>query len=154
MPTYRAFQNSTRISTAVILKNGGALQVFPFKKEFASMEQWRIEWPQADRFEEENSKASKTLPTPAKNRRREIEMAEFLDVDYSWLVRSVRRIDEETLEVTVNDNSICTVKRSLDFMSPPEITRNSIRYLGQNNWRPALTSIRWMIMLMFVEPDF
>lgn len=40
----RAFENETRIATAVILKDGGILQVYPTKERVVDEETWRAKW--------------------------------------------------------------------------------------------------------------
>lgn len=45
--TYRALQNNTRVATAVTLKNGEILQVWPKSCSFLTVEEWKATYPNA-----------------------------------------------------------------------------------------------------------
>jgi hypothetical protein len=87
--------------------------------------------------------------------RREAEFAEFISADYTWLIASVSRVDDSTLSVELKSGRKATVKRSLDFLNAPRIIidgdRSSAVY--DNDYSPALTSVRWLMMLLFVAPN-
>ncbi len=157
--TFRAFQQKERISTAVLLKDSSVLQVYPSKTTYESMDAWRAAWPQATEFKGEAPAVASADATekPKKmstaEKRREYEFAEFLQTDYKWLITSVTRVDEETLELTLNDTSKCIVKRPLNFCEPPQISRNDVKYLNNYSYSPAITAVRWLMMLMFVKPE-
>lgn len=53
--TVRAFENDTRIATAVPLENGSYLQVYPEKTTFESLQAWKAKYPFA-LFREETQK--------------------------------------------------------------------------------------------------
>jgi hypothetical protein len=168
--TYRAFQGLLRMSTAVSLKDDTVLQVYPSKHEYSTLDAWKSAWPDCeytvnqrttttDVDAEHAAAEAAPAPGPAAKKlrgsagRREYEFAEFLHNDYKWLIRSVTRTDEETLDLVLNDGSACRVKRTLDFVRPPEITRNEMKYIQSYNYSPAITAVRWLMMLMFVTPD-
>ena len=154
MSTFRAFQGPERISTAVLLKDNSVLQVYPSRVTYASMSAWRAAWPQATDFKDDappvGAKPKKMGPS---EKRREYEFAEFLHTDYRWLIDSVKRVDDETLELVLNDTSKCIVKRSLDFLTPPQIWRNDVKYTHYDSYSPAVTAVRWLMMLLFVTPE-
>ena len=82
--------------------------------------------------------------------RREREFAMFLDPDYKWLITDVKRVNDETLELVLNDLSTATVMRSIDYFEPPKICRNGVHLLmPPSAYNPAYPSIQYLIMLLF-----
>jgi len=80
--------------------------------------------------------------------RREMEFAEFLNVKHKWLVDTVHRVDMATIEVRLNDTSICTITRSLDFSEPPRITRNGMTYLsGEYTYCSENSLMQWFMLV-------
>ena len=152
--TFRAYANSTRIATAVLLKDKTVLQVYPEKKAFLNVEAWQSALPEADRFTKSIRGITKTLhiAKPAHDRR-EDDFAQFLYTEYKWLITSVRRLADDKVELQLNDLSKCTVTRSLDFLEPPTICRNGCTFLGNGyTWSPELSSACWLKMLLFDAP--
>lgn len=86
--------------------------------------------------------------------RREAEFAEFIGADYTWLVASVSRVNASTLSVELKSGKQAIVTRSLDFFNAPRIIidGNNAYAVYDNEYSPALTSIRWLMMLLFVAP--
>lgn len=164
MATVRAYTGEERISTAAILKDGTMLQVFPPAQRltFGTEEEWQKAWPQADRFE----RASAPPPKPKKSRfltlRRDNELMEFFHEDYSPLFQSLTIVRNEKgrpmiLAVLAEDGSTWTVYRSEDpceAFKPPRITKDGKEITEYNHqFSPALTAVRWFMMLAFVKPD-
>ncbi len=161
MATIRAYKGDERISTAVILKDGEILQVFPPERrsKFASEEEWRAAWPDADRFEH------KAAPPPKPKKysrsmtlRRDNELMEFFHDDYSSLFQSLTIVRNEKgrpmiSAVLAKDGSSWTVYRSENPFKPPRIMKDGKEIPEYNKqFSPALTAVRWLMMLAFVEP--
>ena len=80
--------------------------------------------------------------------RRDYEFGEFLHADYAWFIKTVERTDAETIEVTLQDGRKAVVKRSLNWLAAPIVWLNGQRIVGYDaEFRPALTSVRWLMML-------
>lgn len=62
--TLRLFVNDNRISTAVTIKSGGLLQVYPVKMNFTNEAQWRTHW-ENELKPKITIKAEEPKPTPA-----------------------------------------------------------------------------------------
>ncbi len=165
MATMRAYMGGQRISTAASLKDGTMLQVFPpeLRSKFASEEEWRAAWPQADHFERSTS-ASSSKPKKYSRfmtLRRDNELMEFFHDDYTSMFQSLTIVRNEKgrpmiLAVLADDGSIWTVYRSenpLNAFNPPRITKNGKEITKYNHqYSPALTAVRWFMMLAFVKP--
>lgn len=84
--------------------------------------------------------------------RRENEFYQFIDADYTWLVDTVSRIDVETLSVKLKSGQNVIIKRSIDFFKAPYISidgnDSSSKYAEE--FSPALTCIKWLMMLLYV----
>lgn len=81
MSTHRVFYNNSRLSTAVVTKNNGFLQVYPTKQNFESETHWKKHWEneilKKIRFEIEVPKPKK----PAKEKTvHEMSRAELVDL--------------------------------------------------------------------------
>ena len=87
-------------------------------------------------------------------RRREYEFAEFLDPAYRWFIKTVSRVDDESIQATLQDGRVVAVKRSTDYLMAPKISIDGSPLTGGiYEFYPALTTVRWLMMLLFVEPD-
>jgi hypothetical protein len=160
---HRAFNAHRRIATAVQIKSGQTFQVWPSKALFETVDEWKSAWPAADRFETYIGRVAPhndyglndaVLRLPLLARRREKEFAEFVDPDYKWLIRCVNRSNDETLEVELNDGGKVTVTRSTNYLRPPTITYNGIHLpISACAYTPALTAIRYLLMLLFVKSE-
>ena len=162
MTTVRAYKGDGRISTAAILKDGEILQVFPPEKraKFASEEEWRAAWPEADRFEQKAAPPSKPKKySRSMTLRRDNELMEFFHEDYSSLFQSLTIVRNEKgrpmiVAVLAEDGSTWTVYRSENPFKPPHITKDGKEIPEYNEqFSPALTAVRWLMMLAFVKPD-
>lgn len=161
MATVRAYSGETRLATAVELKSGKILQVYPRKpslgksQEFGSLEEWKAAIPEADNFiltqcEIKPKKKSST------KKRQEKEIAEFFHADYAWMFNDIKSEDikgKQTIVATVHKEQGIfekwTVYRSINFFEPPVVTRDGKRVTQFDTcYSPALTSIRWLMMLL------
>ena len=157
MTTIRAYKGAERLATAAVLKDTTLLQVFPSKISFASEEEWRTAWAQADRFDTTNRSAAPKKMT-ALSRYREKRLIEFFREEYEDMFQSltlVRTEDGPLLSaVLAHDQSLWTVSHSGEFWKPPRITKNGeLIQQYDSQYSPALTSVRWLMMLAFVKPD-
>lgn len=160
--TYRLYEGDNRVSTAVTYKTK-ILQVYPKIQEFDTIEEWETTWTlssQLTLLRTESIQKSATqkqrsrglMAFPPLERRREQEFAEFLDPDYRWLHNSVRRVNKESLEVTMNDKKIVRIERSTNYMIAPRIWIDSKEIIKcSDQYSPALTPIRWLMMLLYVS---
>jgi hypothetical protein len=140
--THRAFRGWARISTAVVLPSNTLLQVFPFKQEFATVAEWKKAWPAATRF--------RTTGLPTGYSRREAEFGELVHADNSWLITSVQRISEDSVQLTLNDTSKAVITRSLNFAEPPVVSREGVTFIdGTRRYKPDMSCARMLSHYLF-----
>lgn len=161
MATIRAYSGENRIATAVELKSGKILQVYPRKPflgnnpEFDTLAEWMAMVPGADNFIS-NKREIKPKKKSSTEKRQEKEMKEFFEADYAWMFKAIKTeaIDgKPTIVATVhNDGDVFeqwTIFRSTNFFEPPVVTREGKRVTKfDGSYSPALTSIRWLMMLL------
>jgi hypothetical protein len=162
--TYRLYKagKEERFATAKTLHNGTLFQVYPSKKQFDTLEEWRANWPQCEEIRE-----SKRMVTPRPKkpsyemRRRNYEIMEFFEPEYLEMVKNLKvearaQADEPVVHITEKNGTEWKISRSLDFLKAPSIWKNGERYgesLEEENYSPALTAVRWWMMLAFLSPD-
>lgn len=90
----RAFENDTRIATAVALKDGGILQVYPIKETFENEDTWKAAWTREGvTFKYEDKKVTDQVSAPNKAARIRVQtyvsLANPLDTPMQALIRKV-----------------------------------------------------------------
>jgi len=140
--TYRAFNGLMRLNTAIELKDGKILQVFPFKQIFDNIVAWKLACISASHFKTTGRRAVGTS-------RREAEFGELLSTEYTHLITSVQRISEDSLQLTFNDTSTATLTRSLDYSQPPLLNREGVSYLGGDKYKSTMTCAQWILICLF-----
>jgi hypothetical protein len=157
MSTFRLFSSTSRLATGIRLRNGSLYQVYPSKETYESVQEWGAKYPSAVRLEEMKQPPPK--PKKLSNalvRRRDRELMEFADPDYAWMFTSLRieLLPRPKIYATLLDDSQWTLERDLEFLKhPPSVTKNGVPVGEDLDWYPALTSIRWLMMLAFSEVD-
>lgn len=154
MSTLRLFTDTARVATAVRLQNGSLYQVYPCKETYETIEEWGKKYPDAKRLEEMKPAPPKPKKPITAVRRRDKELMEFADPDYAWMFTSLRLelLPSPKIYATLVDGSEWTLERDLDFIkNPPMVTKNGVPMPKDLEWSPALTSIRWLMMLAFSE---
>lgn len=75
-------------------------------------------------------------------------MQQFDDEAYNTEFKTVTHVNQNTVRVTMKDDSVWTVIRSDNFMEPPQILRFSqvIDMFCDENWSPALTSVKALLI--------
>jgi hypothetical protein len=165
--TYRLYEadKNERKSTAVKCKDETILQVYPTKHTYDTLEEWRGAWPMCPRMEEETHE---TIPRDKKASsavcRRNKEVMEFFEADYQELFTNLeiksfpRRTPngEPYVHIDTHDGAKWSIYRSLNFIEPPIVWKNGVR-LGseyeEKSYSPALTAVRWWLMLRFIAPE-
>ncbi len=102
------------------------------------------------------------MPPARKNvleMRQKKELDEFSDPIYAWLVQSVAPVSQSTIDVTLRDGRTIRVERTQQFLreAPRAYTgagfTEEIRPEYADQWGPAVTTIRWLMMLLYITPD-
>lgn len=142
-----------RLSTAVPLKTGKLLQVYPEKCTFNGTEDWFFVWRDAGAASIRTSTvpraASKPRPTLVSRLQR--EMIEFIDRDFLALVSRVTFTAHNVVSVLTKDGDTYIVHRSLNYFEPPTVFKNGKRVVVcDSQYSPALTSSKWFLMLAFI----
>ena len=110
----RAFQNDSRIATAVFLKDNTLLQVYPEKKSFATLEEWKATFPEAT-FETQDRPAVVKVTREEKLMKKiKSELSLPVSTD-SPMQRVVRQL---FFQLGLRDSLICYYT-SNDSSSPP-----------------------------------
>lgn len=160
MATIRAFKNSERVSTAVLIKDDKVLQTYPCKVIFDSETAWRDTWSgdKSDKFIKIEKKPTTPVGVRVLSGRIEKEIAEFLDRDYMWMIDTLRR-DELSLSGTLKDGRTFKVNYDVpNFPMYPAIIEidnvNITSTMNLDDWGPALTSLRLLMILAYttLEP--
>ena len=180
MSTIRAYNvNKTRIATAVHLKSGKVLQVYPrpnipyttlkdyatalaaqdLAHTFDSLEDWKMTMKDVCEY-----KTTTRTPRPAMKPRtswaqknRDAQIMEFFDKEYNWMFKSleVKKVnDKPVIYATLCDNSSWTLyaPESLYYDPPRAFTQGREVTEFNNQYSPALTMVKWLMMLAFVKP--
>lgn len=93
-----------------------------------------------------------TIPTF--DRRVITEMLQFFDKVYKTEFKLVEVKDEYTMHVVTHDGRDWLVTRSTDFLVAPHVLCDGeVITTCENNWSPAITSVKWLLMLACVRPD-
>ncbi len=164
--TYRLHKaEQGRVATATTLRNGKILQVYPVKKSFDNVGEWRAEWPQCDVLKEESRLVRKQPKnSPVSVRRRNKEVMEFFEPEYQELFQKLEVVafprrsthGEPYVHFDTHDGAKWSVFRSLNFLEAPKVWKNGERYCNsfdEANYSPALTAVRWWMMLAFTAPE-
>lgn len=88
-------------------------------------------------------------------------MAEFKSPAYSWMFKTVETLPssvpfaDDTLRLTLHDDTALVLHRSINFFVAPRIVKGgSTENLSEGlDWYPALTSIRWLMMLLYCKNE-
>lgn len=158
MSTFRLFSSSAsaaasnRLSTAVPLKSGKFLQVYPERREFDSQQDWITSWSSSGTISVVETPAS--VPKPRKFKpsrtitdRLVREMMEFVDPAFLTNVTSAAIIAPDTVIVTAHDSASYSIHRSKNYFDPPVIIQDGERVTTYDSqWSPALTSSKWFLM--------
>lgn len=158
--TYRLLQDTQgRLATAKTLNNGKLFQVYPVKKQYDTLEQWRAEWPQCNLLQENTRKVT---PRPKISSRlliwRNQQLMEFFDPEYLTFMTNLKiyPTPEPTVHIVMADGTNWEVTRSLDCMKAPHIWKNGVRFgetFEKNSYSPALSSAKWWLMLAFTTSE-
>ena len=140
--SHRAFNGSIPLNTAIELKDGKILQVFPFKQIFDNIIAWKLTCCGASHFKTTGRRAVGTS-------RREAEFGELLSAEYAHLITSIQRISVDSLQLTFNDTSTATLTRSLDYSQPPLLNREGVSYLGADKYKSTMTCAHWILICLF-----
>lgn len=153
MSTFRILSASgERLSTAVPLKSGRFLQVFPDKKEFANKAAWSATWLLDGGRRVEETPTPTPKPSSRATDRLAREMLEFVDPAFLTNVVRTAIVAPDTVEITSHDGDHYVVVRSLDYFKAPVITKNGAPLTTcVDQWSPALTSSKWFLMVLFVR---
>jgi hypothetical protein len=157
--------NDERKTTAVKCKDNKILQVYPTKQVYETLEEWRAAWPLCTRMEEEKREthSRNKKPSVALHRRNQ-EVMEFFEPEYQELftnleIKSFPRrkpSGEPYVHLDTHDGAKWSIYRSLNFIEPPIVWKNGER-LGieyeEKSYSPALTTVRWWLMLAFIAPE-
>jgi hypothetical protein len=159
--TYRLFEvgSDERKVTAVKCKDNTILQVYPTKQTYETLEEWRTAWPLCARMEEEKRETHpKDKKPPPAIRRRNQELMEFFEDEYYKFYKKLQIVaaPKPWVHIDTRDGNEWAIHRSLNFLEAPEIYKNGER-IGQEyekeSYSPALTTVKWWLMLAFVEPE-
>ena len=159
MSIYRLFQAEKRLATAKTLQDGTLFQVYPRKKYYETLEQWRAEWSQCDILQEDTRKVT---PRPKKPSRlllgRNLQLMEFFEPEYMEMIRhlKIEATPEPTVHIEMPDGTTWEVTRPLDFMKAPHVWKNGVRFgegFENKSYSPALTTAKWWLMLAFSTPE-
>lgn len=161
MTTLRIYSKDIRKATAIVLPDKRILQVFPKKKMFDSESDWVKSYSDLEDTKIETKVSiprlkAKGLSTAEK--RRNNELMEFLDPSYNWMFKTleIHGLPELKIKATLLDDSEWEIRRDLNFLaSPPSLKKNGVEIVnyGDECWTPALTTIRWLMMVAFLEPE-
>jgi hypothetical protein len=86
-------------------------------------------------------------------KRIEYEFAEFSDPCYAWFIKEVNRLADDTLQVTLQDGRISTIRRSMDYLKAPVVYIDGVQQVTEYDFYPAVTSVRWLMMLLYITPE-
>ncbi len=159
--TYRLFEaaSNERKATAVRCKDGSILQVYPTKQAFKTLEEWRAAWPLCERMEEDKreTRSSDKKPSPSVRRRNQ-ELMEFFETEYIQLYRKLQivAVPKPWVHIDTRDGNEWAIHRSLNFLEAPEVYKNGERFgvkYEKESYSPALTTLKWWLMLSFIEPE-
>lgn len=77
------------------------------------------------------------------------EMREFDDPEFKRMFGYMHHVDDHTIALMDNDGVKWVVDRNKNFMEPPLVYCNGKAIPKRKyEWYPALTSLRWLLMLM------
>lgn len=153
MTTLRIISGSNRVSTAVVLPDGRVLQVYPSRQMFQTQADWQQLYQGTLVLEEPKAKPKKKTLC---EKRREKEILEFLDSEYKWMFKSleIHGLPDLKILVVLHDDSHWEIQRDLDFLkNPPSLKKNGVALKTEYEWYPCLTTIRWLMMNAFLEPE-
>lgn len=149
MNTFRIYHDNKRLSTAVPLKNGSCLQVFPEKKIYENERVWKAIWPGEVVITIRKAARARRHKSNLFVERRNREIMQFSDPDYAWLFKSVevKMLPDPVVYAVLQDDSVWTLQRSLNYLMPPSIRRNGEPVTKHDEeYSPAYTMLYWLMM--------
>jgi hypothetical protein len=97
-------------------------------------------------------------------RRLKREMDEFSMPEYAWMIKAVDKLPcsipnidhlTDTIRITLHDDTILVVHRSENILNAPRIVKEGCAEDLSSGlaWYPSLTSIKWLMMVLYVEKE-
>jgi hypothetical protein len=150
----RAFVGDQRIATAVF-HGGGILQVFPEKKQFENIAAFKFTFAKANpsvTFQDGNAEIPAPL-NPKVQGRIDREMAEFFEAVNTDMIQEAHRVDNQTIRAILRGSPILwEIHRGPNFFVAPRVLKDG-QPVHNFDWTPSLTSLKWLLMLAFLEPN-
>ena len=79
-------------------------------------------------------------------------MAQFGEKCYLSEFKLATQLTDSIVHVTDYEGVTWIVERSLNFFEPPIVMRNG-EEIKADPWYPALTSVKWLLMVMHCVPS-
>lgn len=91
--------------------------------------------------------------TPQGERRVITEMIQFFDKEVKKQFRHVEVHDNYTMHVITHDGRDWLITRHTDFLRAPDVVCDGHKITCDYEFSPAFTSVKWLMMLAFLEPE-
>lgn len=105
--------------------------------------------------EEDPVAETKSIPK-ATNSRLEKEMKQFTNATYAPKFKSTEQMDSDIVVIHMNDNSVWSVSRSINFFEPPIVTiimDDSGNHINasierfNHLWTPVISAVKWFLTI-------
>jgi hypothetical protein len=160
---YRLYKEGVeeRLVTAKRLKDDSIYQLYPKRRYFDTLEEWRAAWPECNevretKFEQKEVTDVKPKISCVEQSRRNREIMEFFEPDYLEMVQHIKvearaQTKEPVVFITEKNGTEWEVLRTMDFMRAPLLWKNREEFGKEyaSEYSPALTAVRWWMMIAF-----
>lgn len=99
------------------------------------------------------SRIGTTGKTPVGETRVVKEMLQFFDKEVKKNFKLVEIHDDYTVHVITHDGRDWLVTRNTEFLHAPVVICDGKKITCDYDFSPACTSVKWLMMLAFLEPD-